>query len=374
MPLSIFIDALPYSEVVENYRDWYKSAQVSLLVPNIAYSSSLHWQLYCNKYPDDRGVFLDWGKSNETNKKIKFISNLLKPLDRLEYTGLFSKKILDRLIFRKNTFANIPYRFRPYFSCKGEYLFWNEQTYLKEEIFRGYNVISQDEGHISFDDALNKLTFVIQNTSNPKIFFNTGFPDSIGHKIPRGKDYSATIAPYMVRLRQVIEKYLDKYPNQEVLIVSDHGMSTICNTIDLDLERHFGAQSSNTYIAYCDSCIMCIWTSTLKKEIAEFLQTRSEGHLLTEEEREYYRVTDPSFGSLIFILKEGNVFSNSWFGKSLKTSQETLGGMHGFWPLDSSLDQMATIVLINGKRRLDKEYDYIQANRLINQVMQNEVF
>ena len=54
MPLSIFVDALPFNEMKENYEKELSSMQIAELVPNIAYSSSLHWQLYCNKYPDDR--------------------------------------------------------------------------------------------------------------------------------------------------------------------------------------------------------------------------------------------------------------------------------------------------------------------------------
>ena len=62
MPLSIFIDALPYNEIVSNYKNWFSDMQISELIPNIAYSSSLHWQLYCNKYPDERGIMVDWVK------------------------------------------------------------------------------------------------------------------------------------------------------------------------------------------------------------------------------------------------------------------------------------------------------------------------
>jgi hypothetical protein len=45
MPLSLFCDALPYSEMSVQYKDWFDKLQLAPLMPNIAYSSSLHWQL-----------------------------------------------------------------------------------------------------------------------------------------------------------------------------------------------------------------------------------------------------------------------------------------------------------------------------------------
>ena len=150
MPLSIFIDALPYTEITEKYSDWFSDMQVAELQPNIAYSSSLHWQLYCNKYPDERGVLVDWARTPEKNKAVRFFATVLRPLDSMGDLGIYSRKFLDRYIFRANKFANIPYKFRKDFSENGKYLFWDEKTYRAEKIFNGYTVVSQDEGHISF--------------------------------------------------------------------------------------------------------------------------------------------------------------------------------------------------------------------------------
>ena len=373
MPLSIFIDALPYDEIVAHYNNWFDNMQVAELIPNIAYSSSLHWQLYCNKYPDERGVMVDWVKESESNKAVRFFSFLLRPFDKFGRFGELIKKGLDRVIFRSNTFANIPFEFRKDFCEKGQYLFWDKSVYQKEDIFAGYTGVSQDEGHISFDETLLKLSNAIDN-GNKKIFVVFGFADSIGHQCRRGEIYSQKLAPYMDSLKKSIRKYREKYPTEEIIIASDHGMSTINNYIDLGLEQRFGKQSRRNYIAYSDSAVMCIWTeqSDLKEKISHYLEGRTEGHLLTESEREKYKVTDKKFGDIIYNLREGNVFKNNWFGKSFKKPNSEGSGMHGFWPEWEAKDQMACIILIGSNKKIQDRYEYPTAYQVICNVMNGE--
>ena len=366
MPLSIFIDALPYNEIAKNYKDSFEKMQVSEMIPNIAYSSSLHWQLYCDKYPDERGVLVDWVKEPEKNKAIRFFATVFSPLDSLGDLGVVARKVLDRFIFRKNAFANIPFKFRKDFTEKGKYLFWDKATYSKEDIFDGYAVVSQDEGHLTFDVTLNKLKEAV-DSDNKNIFSVFGFADALGHKCRRGETYSERLLPYMQKLFEVINCYLEKYPNEPVLIISDHGMSTVTNTVDPELTKKFGKQSKNSYIAYCDSAVMCIFTEVekLKKDISEYLASKDEGHLLTAADRELYKATDKKFGDIIYILKEGNLFAENWFGKSLRKPSPDGLGMHGFWPEWSSYDQNACVILINGKQELFEKYDYRAAHELI---------
>ena len=369
MPLSIFVDALPFNEMKEIYKEEISSMQIAELVPNIAYSSSLHWQLYCNKYPDERGVMVDWVKEEEKRKSVRFVSLILSPFENIGLFGVLAKKVLDRKIYRRNTFANIPFKLRKHFSQKGKYLFWKEATYRSEPIFDGYTVISQDEGHKSFEETILMLEKAVCNDKN--IFAVFGFADMLGHKCRRGELYSERLRPYMEKLFSVIDVYKEKNPDEEILIVSDHGMSTVKKKIDLELEKEFGKQSEKTYIAYCDTAVMCIWAKdeNLSSDIADYLRTRDEGHLLTEEEREFYGVTDRLFGDLIYILREGNVFADNWFGKSIKKGSGDGSGMHGFWPEREAKDQMACIILGGGKHQLSDVYNYKEANELINEVM-----
>lgn len=371
MPLSIFMDALPYTEVVNKYPDWLPHQQVAELIPNIAYSSSLHWQLYCDQYPDDRGKLVDWVNSPERKKSVKVLSTLLSPFDAFPTFSLYLRKMLDRLVYRRNEFANIPFRFRKDFTEQGKYLFWDQLTYVVEPIFHGYEVVSQDEGHLSFETFYHRSSEKIE-AGIKNIFLTTGFADALGHKSARGAVYSAKLKPYMAQMQQLIFRYLKKNPKEEVLVLSDHGMSTVENHIDLQLEKKFGKQGKDSYIAYCDTAIMCIWLyeAGLKEKMSEYLSTIKEGHLLSDVEREYHRATDRLFGDLIFILREGNVFSDSWFGKSIRRAPKDGQGMHGFWPERSARDQMACIILANSQKKLEEFYDYRNAHELLCQVMQ----
>ena len=172
-------------------------------------------------------------------------------------------------------------------------------------------------------------------------------------------------------LSESINQYLTRYPMEPVLIISDHGMSSINNKVDLQLEMRFGKQRRDEYIAYSDSTFMCVWVKRpdLLLKIRDFLDSIEYGHLLTENERKIYKATDRKFGDLIFILREGNVFSNNWFGKSIREPSSDGSSMHGFWPESDAKDQMACIMLINSKSVLAATYDYSSAYSLINRVL-----
>lgn len=370
MPLSLFVDALPYNEMRAHYSDWQANMQWGELIPNIAYSSSLHWQLYCDQYPDDRGVLVDWVRQTEKNKVVRCLSTLFAPLDQMGNLGLLSKKVLCRLVMRRNAFANIPYAFRKDFSEQGSYLFWDEDTYRTQPIFDGYTVVSQDEGHRSFDLTLSLLREAIER-GDKNVFGVFGFADALGHQCRRGAVYSARLRPYMDALGEVISLYRGMHPAEEVLLVSDHGMSTVERDVDLELESRFGKQKKGCYVAYCDTAVMCIWCddASLEQPMREYLATRTEGHLLTEEERAYFRATDRKFGDILYILREGNVFADNWFGKSIRKPHPDGASMHGFWPEWEAKDQMACIALVSGKRTLDERYDYPTAHALIQAIM-----
>ena len=370
VPLSLFVDALPYNEMKSQYFDWQKDMQLGELIPNIAYSSSLHWQLYCDQYPDDRGVLVDWVRQSEKNKVVCFLSTVLAPLDRIGDMGMLCKKVLCRYILRRNAFANIPFRFRKDFSEQGTYLFWDEKTYRNESIFDGYTVISQDEGHRTFEETLDLLRKTVAQ-GDKNIFGVFGFADALGHRCRRGEVYSARLRPYMDALGEVIALYREKHPDEDVLMISDHGMSTVERKIDLGLEERFGKQKKGRYVAYCDSAVMSIWCDdpTLECPIREYLATRTEGHLLTEEERAYFRATDRKFGDILYILREGNVFANNWFGRSIRKPNPDGSGMHGFWPEWEAKDQMACVALIGSDRILQARYDYPAVHTLIKEIM-----
>ena len=72
---------------------------------------------------------------------------------------------------------------------------------------------------------------------------------------------------------------------------------------------------------FLDSTFLRIWSkdNRLLMEIKEFLSTLNSGHLIDEQERIKYGVTNREFGDLIFRAEEGVMFfPNFWYqdGKS----------------------------------------------------------
>jgi hypothetical protein len=371
MALGIFIDGLPYSELKSSAPDWLRELQLAPLRPNIGYSSALHWQLCCDRYPDDRGRLTDWVRTPEQDRKIVSAARLLAPLDAVEPLALLTKKGLDRLVFRRNAFANIPFAFRPDFSEQGDYLFRDSARCAREPLFAGYTVISQDEG-LSFAETMRRLNRAIARKER-RVFAAFGFADAVGHGCRRGPLYRARLSPYLQAVGEAVQSYRRCWPDEEIVLFSDHGMSTVRCRIDLRLEQQFGRQGRDRYIAYCDSCLLCVWSEDerLREALAQYLAGCPEGHLLTEADRGYYRVTDRRFGDLLYNLREGSIFSGSWFGRGLRPHPDG-EGMHGFWPEPAAEDQLAAIVLGSSRRQLGAFYSYPQAHRLLLEILQEE--
>ena len=238
-------------------------------------------------------------------------------------------------------------------------------------MFKDYIVVSQDEFHKTFDQTQKELNSVIQK-GEKNIFAAFGFADSIGHLYGRTEKYCEELAKFMEKMKQSINLYLELNPDENVIIASDHGMSTVKSRVDLHLEEKFGKQSTKSYIAYSDSCVMCLWSENdkLKSEIKDYLSKQTCGHLLTEEDRKYYQATDRKFGDFIFILHDGIVFDQNWFGIAIKRSDKKEWGMHGFWPMRESVDQMGSILLISKDKHLNSFYTYHQAYDLISKIME----
>lgn len=370
MPLSIFSDALSYVTCRTLAREnpaW----QTTGLFPDPGYSSCLHWKLYCDRSPDERGVFVDWAREPEERKWVRAVSFFCRPLDLWPWLGIFSRKVLNRLTH--GAFANIPYRFRPLFSNRSRYLFRSAETYGKESIFSGYRVISQDEGNPPFSVTLSAMRNAIaQNEKNLFVVFH--FADELGHRFPRGQAYDEAVLPLARQMLRAAEEYHQKFPEEEILILSDHGMSTVRERVNLDLERRFGRQSRKTYFAYRDTAVLSVWAAEdpLRREIAAYLREQSVGHLLTVEERRQYGVCDGRFGDLLFILRDGAVFSDSWMGVSLSPPPVGTYGMHGFWCEPGQEEAMAGVLLYSGRHLPEDALRYPAAYALARDVMQGE--
>lgn len=371
MPLSIFADGLPFSSRALT-ACLPQEMRRACLVPNVGYSASLHRQLYADQYPDDTGVLVDWVHEREASAAVRISAALLSPLDVIPPLGVAARKVLDRLL-RRSVFANIPFRHRAAFSHKGSYLFRSQSFYGTLPLLCGYCVISQDEGNRTFDEAMCLLNSAIA-AGERDIFFVTGIFDALGHTCARGDAYEQRITPALTALGAAISAYRAQHPHEEVLLLSDHGMSTLQKRVRLRLDGVLTRRERRRCTVYTDSCMACVFCedSEVRQRVAAYLDTLPFGHRLDGRERALYRVRDPRFGDELFLLREGFVFADSWFGVSWRPRPQAGEGMHGFYPEKAAVDQLACVALLSEHRALQTCYDYPSAHALVCAVMQGE--
>lgn len=346
MPLIIFIDALPHSFVDETNILMGRKLNYSLLIPNIGYSSNLHWQLLENVYPDDLGSFTDWNLSDETSKKILVLAKIFAFTEKLPIFSLLIKKFFDKIL-PGTKFANIPFETRKHFSNMSKYLLENPGYLLSKREYKDFSYVFET-GLKTFEECLGDLKESIN--SNKKIFSVFNYCDRIGHLYGRTSRYDSIIKEHTEKILDLVEIYQKKNPDEKVLIFSDHGMSNVTKSVNPDLEKRFGKQSETNFIYFCDSAILRVWTSEKKKEIGDYLKTLDYGELLDDNLRKKYGVTSKTFGDFIFILYDGYEFKPNYFGHGLRTKVK---GLHGYYP--ESKDQNAVMI---SNCKLDDRYTY----------------
>ncbi|HPQ48181.1 MAG TPA: alkaline phosphatase family protein [Clostridia bacterium] len=369
MPFCIFMDALSFSYAYN--MNLGSDVQIAGLKPDVGYSSNLHWQLFCNMYPDEIGFFTDWSRKPEPDRAIRMAAGSLKFLDGMKYPALIAKRVLGITFFKgRSGFANIPFRFRKDFRFDADYLFNDCSRLLQNRQFMDYSMVIEKTDTADLGDVIGQFDNHLKNNEK-KIFCALSFPDYIGHKTGPGEEFNSRMKPLIKSIKDMIEGYVSLWPHEPILIVSDHGMSRVNEKIDIGLEKVFGRQGNSTYIAFRDSEIMRVYSGDkhLLAQIGRYLEECSQGHLMTESERVHYGVTSTDFGDLIFILHEGYSFRDNWYGKSLRPDKGRYGGGHGFWPFSLSDDGKAVLMLMNSDIRLDDEYDYKKAYTLISSIM-----
>lgn len=354
MSLFIFVDALPYTFVNEAAKSYFENASVHALHPNVGYSSNLHWKLFENKMPDDIGFFTDWTYEKEPNTSTCLVAKMCQSLDCTEKLGIFSRKVLNRIPLLKHQFANIPYKYRALFSNKSQYLLSKSSLLSTNSDYEGYKFILQDELKEPVEIILQKVNQYVK-MGEKQLFVSISEVDQIGHQLGRGKDYDDKLTGIIELLVDTIKMYKDKNPESGVAVVSDHGMLNASKMIEF---KELQLPSYRDVIYAFDSEILKIYCNeNSREEIIEILEKSSYGHLISEDERRKYGITDRRFGDLIFNLFESISFGNNWFAGSLKKSSKIFG-MHGYWPNNVVSDHYGTLILYGVENNLPEIVDY----------------
>jgi hypothetical protein len=317
----IFVDALPfeYLQFIDNGCEW--ATVKTSTTPGLGYSSNQHWALFAAKTPDDIGYFTDWNINPACSKNA--LNMYLKHTNRINPVVNFA---LNKAGISK---ANIPIGLKKHFINKSIYPLSNQTQFCGlDPIFSKFKLYK-----VTKPNEVNMLKHLAENGVNRNSFIVINSLDSFGHVYLNMHDkYVSFLRMLLSRIGMVVDSFIKKYGEVgTVILLSDHGMSLVENTISLSLEDEFGPQKPDRYLYFLDSLILRIWVFdvALRKELEDYLLRKNFGHLLNTTERAYHGVTSKQFGDIIFILNEGYVFRPNYFGFGLRGVAH---GMHGYLP------------------------------------------
>lgn len=315
--LIIFIDALPASKKFE-----FSRLKTSKLIPNLGYSVNLHNELFNGKTPDQMGFFGEYlyNKEVKTSKK-----NLFKILNLIEYFP-FKLNYLFKIFLRRFLgikIGQIPFKYVPYFKRAGKYPFIKDctsmlddfQTFITDDLRNGLG--NRDEV------AIGEFDTYIKNKSNIKnkdIFISLCDLDGIGHKFGTNSvEYEERLDYLKEKVEVILDLYEDVFPNEPIVLLSDHGMANIEEYVDAteivkQIEKKYNA------IVFYDSLYLQVFLNSdndddkLKEEIKSILISKLPIKIFTNEERIKYGVTNKLFGNVLGVLDDKIAFSPNLFG------------------------------------------------------------
>ena len=330
--LIIFIDSLRYDQATK--MDFLgRLPGLCPVRPGFGYSVNIHAELFAGCRPDDVGYFCEW-MVNPAEAPCYRLRALLPLLD-----GIFRPYMLNRGLQRLLTrgyrpdhiMPNIPLRHLDKFAVAGEHIF--SPRFPKPTLFSehpGLHVLPYrgvaPKG--SRDEVIHRRALAAL-AEHPQLFVPLPDLDGIGHNHGLGSpEHEAHLARLDRWVAELARAFHRRYPTGHLFIISDHGMANVKGGVRLDIEARCGRSGLHSYLYFSDATLLRVWVydEALRQPLAEFLGSLPRGHLVTDEERRHYGLTNPAFGDFILVLEEGYCFEPSTFARHIPK------GMHGYHP------------------------------------------
>jgi len=314
----------------------------STLDPMFAYTG-IDTTIFTGVWPNVHNVWTEFkiAEKVRTDKKMRLMQALVRsldvlPTDRLRALGTY---FVERYLFKEfyRTPHVMPSVALPYF----------ESSQLKEtfesgavnelptlfDVFRSKGIeyvclepwIRGDKGVIT--QAKKKIN---QCNSNDFWYIKFSNLDHLGHRFgPVPSAFEDELIKIDKYVEDVVTLLRKKSQNLNVLILGDHGMSKVHETLNIFRElRNLKSQIYEDYIAFADSTMVRFWffNENAAHEVSELIGQIKCGHILSATEKELLKIpTDPKFGEIIFVLDEGALVHPSFF-----SSKSEVKGMHGY--------------------------------------------
>ncbi|MGB0618612.1 MAG: alkaline phosphatase family protein [Myxococcota bacterium] len=331
--LTIFIDGLPFDQL-ESMPFAREMASRARLVPSLGYSVNCQTELFTGQTPDELGFWCEWSAEPETSpfRHFRPLFKLLQPLEWSYATKRLFHRVVDKFAPVSYT-KNIPIGSLADFDETGFSVFdprFSLPSLLDDPNLTKFLHHQFPPGRERDRKMTNAVLEYIEKTDEPgSILLTLVEIDHCSHWEGVGS------APYMEQLaendefiRDLTTAWLAKEPEGVVFVVSDHGMTNIERTIEIDLESRFGKPSRKRYLYFSEATLFRVWIrdESLRKPIEDYLAGIDELEFLEEDERSELGLTNRKFGDLIYHTPVGVQIVPSYWGPKPSV------GMHGHHP------------------------------------------
>jgi|GEM_PF-3368144 len=327
--LIIFIDAYPFTRVDELADGIGQPLARRALKPGFGYSVNLHNELFAGLGPDRIGYFGEWN-FRRFPRKATPATSLLTVLDRFPTAFRIWRLFLNKIL-RKRKFY-IPARFSGSFERKGIYPF----------VMRGKidNVLERHDFEFCVADAVRaplgkkdavalRDAFQAIDAGRANILVSLCDLDGLFHEYGCTSQEVADRISWLSRnVNQMAARYLERHPDGDIVILSDHGIRDVDRKIRLDLTRFQKEVDAGQLVYFFDSLYLAVWATEprLAEQFADHVVGKYGVLRLTSEERAANELSSARFGDAIFLCPEGASFSPNHFGF------RTLKSYHGYHP------------------------------------------
>lgn len=265
--------------------------------------------------------------------KLKIIEGLLTVLDTFCLTD-DANKVLRYIVFKifqeeYGTPHLIPPQYLKYFKTI-TYKHINTQNIFRILEKKGIKSLWIEPKLIHREIAwLRKLSRLFKQYN--LIFLKLNSLDRLGHKYgPFSKQVMRRIKRLNYEVRKSLVELNEKYRDVFFIIMSDHGMTPVKKTIDIEAMLHskIHLKPLKDYFYYIGSTFASFWVfnSSAKEKLINMLhELENHGKILTKKELESLGVNSYLYGHIIFALNEGFVFFPDFFHR-----RSPPRGMHGY--------------------------------------------
>ncbi|MGD2200571.1 MAG: alkaline phosphatase family protein [Candidatus Bathyarchaeota archaeon] len=359
--LLIFIDGLGYDLAEDCSFTLNLSNEPVRLTPALGYSSAQQSIMWSGKMPSETGRWSELVYSPEASPWWWLGSKYLRYLDELMAGAPHRIRTLYEIIARESinlmsgwirphhlydAFA-VPVSKLSYFTpyvldihqpgCLGETETLFDILGSRGVNYRYIGFPNVKEDHEVYAKGMDAIL------ENDVIILGFTELDSIEHHYGvDSKEVQDKLGELSVYIDNLIEHFASNNANGGVIVFSDHGMSEVKSSVDVQgIVKDLDLREGRDYLSFYDATMARFWlfSEAAESMIPELLRTIEDGGILEDEELRALGLNfgDDAFGDLIFLVDEGVVVSPNYFqGRTVPQ------GMHGYHP--SYLSQHAFLM------------------------------